>query len=349
MTLNYIGSKKSLLSFLEVPLKSLMTKDTIFLDGFAGTGIVGSHFHNMYNNITIANDLEYYSHIINYATLCVAYSDKLEKVINKINISLKTPQTIDAYNLIANNYSPKGDEERMFWTEENAVKCDYTRYLIDRMIEMKEIDIYEYKFIVASLLLAMDKVANTASVYGAFLKKFKQSALKSLVIVPIHTNRKLNKLNKVYNVDINSDEILNNNYDIVYLDPPYNERQYSSNYHPLNYIAHYDKLLEIYGKTGLIKNYNKSQYCNKKSALDNLTNLVHNLKTKHILLSYNNEGIMDIIKVKELLVSNGQVILYKKKYKKFKSQITQEDENVFEYLFHCTKSNDKTYKELIID
>ena len=69
MTLNYIGSKKSLLSFLEVPLKSLMTKDTIFLDGFAGTGIVGSHFHNTYNNITIANDLEYYSHIINYATL----------------------------------------------------------------------------------------------------------------------------------------------------------------------------------------------------------------------------------------------------------------------------------------
>jgi adenine-specific DNA-methyltransferase len=349
MTLNYIGSKKSLLSFLEVPLNNIITHKSIFLDGFAGTGIVSSYFHNKYNNITISNDLEYYSYIINFATLCVPYSDHLETIINIINNKIQVPQLIDDYNLISNNYSPKGPDERMFWTEENAIKCDYTHYLLNCMIEEKEITVNEHKFIIASLLLAMDKVANTASVYGAYLKKFKQSALKSIILIPIHTNKYLNNKNIVYNTDINSDTILNNKYDIVYLDPPYNERQYSANYHPLNYIAKYDKRLEIYGKTGLIKNYNKSMYCNKKSAINNLAQLINNLQTTHILLSYNNEGIMDINKVKELLINLGQVILYKKKYKKFKSQIVQENQQVYEYLFHCIKSNNKSFSEIIID
>jgi adenine-specific DNA-methyltransferase len=349
MTLNYIGSKKSLLSFLEIPLSNIITKNSILLDGFAGTGIVGSYFHNKYNNITIANDLEYYSYIINYATLCIPYSDNIKTIIEIINNKLNTSLLIDKYNLITNNYSPKGNDMRMFWTEENATKCDYTRYLLDNMLEEKEITNEEHKFVIASLLLAMDKVANTASVYGAYLKKFKKSALKQLVLHPIHTNKKLNNKNIVHNNDINSEQILNNKYDIVYLDPPYNERQYSSNYHPLNYIAMYNESLELYGKTGLIKNYNKSQYCNKKSAIDNLTYLINNLKTKHILLSYNNEGIMDINKVKQLLINQGDVILYKKKYKKFKSQSVQEDEQVYEYLFHCNKSENKTFKEIIID
>jgi adenine-specific DNA-methyltransferase len=69
--------------------------------------------------------------------------------------------------------------------------------------------------------LASDKVANIASVYGAYLKKFKKSALKNLVLKPIHKNTIKNKRNKVYNEDIIN--ILNKDkYDLVYLDPPYN-------------------------------------------------------------------------------------------------------------------------------
>jgi adenine-specific DNA-methyltransferase len=134
----------------------------------------------------------------------------------------------------------------------------------------------------------------------------------------------------------------------VISDPPYNNRQYSANYHPLNYIAHYDKKLEIYGKTGLIKNYNKSLYCNKISAIDMLQELINKLKTKHILLSYNNEGIMNFEKIKELLIKKGKVILYKKKYKKFKSNSKQENEDIFEYLFHCEVSNNSSYSEIIV-
>jgi adenine-specific DNA-methyltransferase len=200
----------------------------------------------------------------------------------------------------------------------------------------------------------MDKLANTASVYGAFLKKFKSSAQESFKLIPIHTNQTLNENNQAYNFDINSENILNKEYYIVYLDPPYNQRQYSANYHPLNFIAKYDNKIEIYGKTGLIKDSNKSKYCQKSNAYESLENLVKNLKTKHILLSYNNEGIIEFDKIKELLSSLGNVILYKKVYKKFKSNEKQENENVYEYLFHLEKKDNinpkkKNYKEVLVE
>jgi adenine-specific DNA-methyltransferase len=77
MTLNYIGSKKKLIDFINIPISKIVSntkKDIVFLDGFAGTGIVGSYFHNKYNFNIIANDLEYYSYIINHSLLCVKYS-----------------------------------------------------------------------------------------------------------------------------------------------------------------------------------------------------------------------------------------------------------------------------------
>ena len=389
MSFNYIGSKKSLIDFLDIPIKKIVESNKTkikFLDGFAGTGIVGSSFHSKYNFNIISNDLEYYSYIINYSLLCVEYSDKLNDIILKLNnnINNKLWSVSLTHTLISTNYSPKGEMKRMYWTTENAEKCDYIMEQLDIMLN-KTIDNNMYIYLKGCLLAAMDEVANTACVYGAYLKKFKKSALKSLTLKPLHTNKKMNSNeigyeignelgneidneidNIIYNNDINSDTILNQTYDICYLDPPYNERQYSSNYHPLNYIAMYDSNITIYGKTGLIKDYNKSKYCNK-SALLTLTELITKLKTKHILLSYNNEGIIDIEKIKTLLLNEGDVILYKKIYKKFKSEkkIVEivEDKisldkvtTVYEYLFHCTKkiskissiTKDNKYSEIII-
>ena len=350
MTFNYIGSKKSLINFLDIPISKLVKdKEIVMLDGFAGTGIVGSSFHNKYSNISIvANDLEYYSYVINYSLICVPYTDKLKDIINDINIKLENPKKKKNYNLISLNYTPLGNDKRMFWTEENGILCDYYKYLIDKLLTKNIINKSEYLFLLACLLSAMDKVANTASVYGAYLKSFKSSAKEKIKIIPIHTNQKINILNKVFNNDINSDIILNQTFDIAYLDPPYNQRQYSANYHPLNYIAKYDNTIEIYGKTGLLKNSNKSKYSQKINALEALTHLINNLKTKHILLSYNNEGIIEFDKIKELLISKGNVILYKKEYKKFKSNENQENENVYEYLFHLEINKNNSFEEIII-
>jgi adenine-specific DNA-methyltransferase len=357
MSFNYIGSKKGLIDFIDIPIKKIIDKNgknLTFFDGFAGTGIVGQSFHNKYNFKIIANDMEYYSYIINYALLCSVYSDKLEKIINELNTELNDnmiEKNIMNYQLISLNYSLNGDMKRMFWTGSNAMKCDYIVYRIKTMLNNNTIVENEYNFLMASLLSAMDKRANTASVYGAFLKKFKESSIKDLVLIPIHTNKNLNPNNIVFNLDINSDVIYNEQYDICYLDPPYNNRQYSANYFPLNYIAKYGDNLVINDKTktGLLVNYNRSKYSQSSDALKMFNHLINNLKTKHILLSYNNEGIMKLDDIKKTLTANGKVILYKKVYKKFKSNINQQNEKVYEYLFHLEKSDEQSYNEIVIN
>jgi adenine-specific DNA-methyltransferase len=113
----------------------------------------------------------------------------------------------------------------MYFTDENAKKCDAIRQKIENWKSERKITEDEYYFLLASLIESIDKVANTASVYGAFLKKFKKSALNSLILQPAEFYLN-DKEHKVFNEDINQ-LILKTSHDVVYLDPPYNHRQYS--------------------------------------------------------------------------------------------------------------------------
>jgi adenine-specific DNA-methyltransferase len=134
----------------------------------------------------------------------------------------------------------------MYFSDENAGKCDAIRQKIETWKQEEKINDNEYYFLLASLLESTDKVANTASVYGAFLKKLKTSALKPLNLIP--ADYYLNEQEHcVFNENIN-ELIKSTSHDVVYLDPPYNERQYSANYHLLETIARYDNPI-IRGKT----------------------------------------------------------------------------------------------------
>jgi adenine-specific DNA-methyltransferase len=342
-TLNYIGSKKSLLNFIDHVFIEISENFNVeqynqikFLDGFAGSGVVGKFFNSKYNFIVYSNDLEYYSWIINYSLIKVNYSEKLANIINNLNLITK-PMDTTKYSLITLNYSESGAEKRKFWTVSNAEKADGIIECIKNMLSVNSITIDEYYFLLGSLISSFDKVANTASVYGAYLKKYKTSSLKTFNISPIHTiNSIVNfEQNKVFNLDINSNIITDEIYDIVYLDLPYNSRQYSTNYHPLNFIAKYDSLIIPYGKTGLIKNSNKSNYSIKKNVLETFQNLIESLNTKYIMVSYNNEGLMNSKEIIKILKTKGQTTLYKYEYKKFKSQITQTNTTVYEHLYLC--------------
>ena len=358
--LNYIGSKKSLLDFIDTTVISKInsdvntdTKNIKFLDGFAGSGVVSKYFNSKYNYITFSNDMEYYSYILNYSNLKINYSDRLGDIIKTLNTLTGDINNINQDCLITNEFSPSGSCKRMFWTTENTLKADaIINYIKDTK---NNITPDEYIFILGSIITSLDRVANTASVYGAYLKEFKKSALKPLILLPVHTN--INITNREYNIvnnmNINSDEILNQVYDIVYLDPPYNERQYSSNYSPLNYIAMYSNTVETYGKTGLIRNYNKSKYCSKSTASIEFTDLINRLNTQYLLISYNNEGIIPKEDFINILSKKGKVTLYKYEYKKFKSEkkdkeIKKPNNNVFEYLYLCNVGKTGFYEEKII-
>ena len=158
-------------------------------------------------------------------------------------------------------------------------------------------------------------MANTASVYGAFLKKFKASALKPFEMKPLRLTNHVTQC-MAYWEDANQviDEI---KCDVLYLDPPYNHRQYGANYHVLETIAAYDQPT-LKGVTGM-RDYQRSLYCRQESAGEALTNLIGKARTKHILMSYNDEGVLSMDEVNRILGSRGQVTTFTERYSRFKA------------------------------
>jgi len=356
--MNYIGSKLSLLGFLEESIKKVVDEDcNTFCDLFAGTGIVGSHFKRKGFKI-VANDIQYYSYVLNRHYIGNHKELTFSKLIKEIP-ELKKTETKTRKNVVCSylsnlkpvkgyiykNYCPGGTkysaEPRQYFSDENGMLCDAIRQKIENWRERDLISENEYYFLVTSLIESIDKYANTASVYGAFLKKLKKTARNSLVLKPAELI--INEQDhEVYNDDIN--EIVGKvKGDILYLDPPYNHRQYATNYHILETIAKYDKP-RTHGKTGL-RDYKKqkSLYCSRTQVKGAFRDLILKAKAKYIFLSYNNEGLMTSGDIKEIMGLRGKYGYFTKEYGRFKADKSENRnfraEKTTEYLHYVVCSS----------
>lgn len=360
--MNYIGSKYTLSSFIEKIIKDILSlnhderewKELIFADLFAGTGIVGENFKKLGCTV-ISNDIQYYSYCkinasilnddeLNFEKLEKLYPE-LKNTKNKKEYVLKKLNSLNGKKgFIYNNYCLGGTENkefpRLYFSDENGMLCDAIRLEIENLKKQHLITNNEYFYLISVLIEAIDAVANTVSVYGAFLKKLKKTALKPLTLKPLEIIIN-NKSNKVYNQDINK-LILELSGDILYLDPPYNHRQYSANYHLLETIAKYDNPI-ITGKTGL-RDYKqqRSKYCLKKEAKKAFEDLIKNANFKYIFLSYNCEGIIPIDEIKKIMSKYGKYVFFEKNYKRFKADKTEtrnyKKDSTIEYI-HCLIKN----------
>ena len=331
--MNYIGSKLSLMDFLEQSIRQVIPKDNnlTFCDLFAGTGAVGIHFKKLGYKI-IANDIQYYSYVLNRHYVGNHKPLKFKKLQGEIK-NLKKSKITERKNIVCEylqnlegidgfvyqNYCPNHTtgEQRLYFTSANGKKCDAIREKIEYWHKQKLINDDEYFYLLAALLEAMDKHANTASVYGAFLKKFKKSADKSLSLQPLPLYENDND-HKIFNADVNHiiKEIAP---DILYLDPPYNTRQYSANYHVLETIARNDKP-QVKGKTGLRDwSEQKSDYSSRSKVKQAFADLIKNAKAKYIFLSYNNEGLMSLNDIKEIMGSRGKYGYFTQNHNRFKA------------------------------
>lgn len=335
--MNYIGSKHKLSDFIQSAIHDVVGKDLsrhVFCDLFAGTGIVGRKMKPDVKQV-ISNDLEYYSYVLN-------------KNYIENNHPMSTQPYLDALNalegkagMIFEEYSENGRAGRLYFSEENGKKIDAVRQQIEQWKQQDEITDAMYYFLLASLLESADKVANTASVYGAFLKKLKKSAQKKLVIEPATYDCTNSQNNRVYNQDSNQ-LIREITGDILYLDPPYNHREYGANYHLLNTIAIYDSF-EPKGVTGL-RDYQRSDYCKKSTVEASFEELINNARFQFIFLSYNNEGLMSPTLIKEIMERYGQYTLFTTDYQRFKADKTENRNHkataTREYLHVLTKWRD---------
>ena len=179
--MNYIGSKLKLCqNFIPSTIESVCGKDLsskIFCDIFAGTGIVGRTFKSSVKKV-ISNDIEYYSYVLNKN-----YIENHKPIENKQLFidELNALPLVDT-GFIYRNYCIGGGGNRQYFSDYNGKKIDTMRIAIENWKEEKRISDPLYYFLLCSILECADKVANTASVYGSYLKNLKKTAQKELVL-----------------------------------------------------------------------------------------------------------------------------------------------------------------------
>lgn len=327
--MNYIGSKYKLCQdFLPSAIKSVCGNDLsqkVFCDIFAGTGIVGRTFRPLVKQI-IANDIEYYSYVLNrnFIGNSIEIQNK-ESAIAELNSLMPSVK-----GFIYRNYCRGGQGERQYFSDINGMRIDACRQKVEEWKEQGAVSEDLYYFLICSIIECADKVANTASVYGAYLKHIKKTAQKDFVITPAEFIAD-HKKNKVYNG--NANELIEHiEGDILYLDPPYNARQYGANYHLLNTIAEY-KPFTPQGKTGLRKYY-RSKYCSHNTVQAEFEQLIRDARFKFIFLSYNNEGLMSVDEVRNTMSRYGHYDLLQTDYHRFKadSNRANKSDSTIEYL-----------------
>lgn len=336
--MRFIGSKTKLLDNIDSILSNHIDgTEERFVDLFAGSNSVGLYFKNRYE--IFSNDLMYFSTIIAKATIENNYIPEFKR-LKKIEIDdpfkYFNAVNLDSYpgGFITKNYSP-ANSERMYFSVNNAKKIDFIRTTIEQWKKDNLILSNEYFYLLNSLIQAVPYISNITGTYGAYLKKWDKRALKDLELEPVNIiDNGYN--NKVFNED-SVKLVMKLKGDIVYIDTPYNSRQYAPSYHILETIAKYDNP-EIHGITGL-RDYHeeRSAFSIKGKAKQAMRDLLKNLNFKHALLSYSTDGIIpeaELLEIIEEASVEGSVEIHRINYRKYKSKVKSNNDNLFELLYY---------------
>ena len=319
----YTGSKYQLSNWIVDLIRDNCEGDS-FCDLFAGTAIMSKQMLDNVQEIYI-NDFLYSNEVIYRAFFEQADFDNVKLCALK-NEFLKKDISEIAENYVSKNFGGK------FFSYNDSLRIGYIREQIeiDNNLNKKEKHI-----LLASLLYSLDKAANTVGHYDAYIKgKTINDSFAFDLIEPYEfKNKKLH----ISRLDAN---ILAKNIscDIVYIDPPYNSRQYSRFYHVLENITKWEKP-ELFGVACKPKPENMSEYC-KRSATKTFEELISSLNCKYIVVSYNNtynsrssssRNKISLEDIQRILENKGAISIFEKEHP----------------YFNAGKSNLANHKELI--
>lgn len=321
----YLGNKYKLLPFISEIVKKECSNILSFADIFAGTGSVSSLFSS---KEIITNDLLYSNYISN-----VAWFGSQQYDYNKIADYIIEYNNCEVHeeNYMTDNFA------NTYFSYSDCSKIGFIRDDIESKYEKDIINDREKAILITSLIYAMDKIANTCGHYDSYIKNNNFKNILKLAIPQVSNSN--NQFNQNFNCDAN--KLVRNIYaDLIYIDPPYNSRQYSDAYHLLENISRWQKP-KVYGTAKKMdREHIKSKYCTKE-ATSVFEDLIKNINSRYILFSYNNmsnkgnersNAKINDIDIMDILQAKGKVKIFSTDFRAFtagKSSIVDNVERIF--------------------
>jgi adenine-specific DNA-methyltransferase len=339
--MRYIGNKTKLLSFLNDKIQKLEIVPGIAHDAFAGTAAVGRELKARGWTVH-SSDLMTYSYVMQRAYVVASEADGLERLAAAVrSVSHATgpadrlaaaadylsTQVAPNDGFFARHFGPAGG--RMYFTDENARRIDAARTVLHDWYVGGLVDDDTFYVLLAAIIEGADRVANTAGVYAAFIKHWQPNARRDFTVVaelPVPaSSRSVAHLADAAEVAGGLGEI-----DLLYVDPPYNSRQYAGYYHVPELIARgwFDDEVALRGKTGLIDDEDqRSAWCSRRHAPDALRALLAATGAEHVLVSYNSEGVIPNTELRGILrdaAVDGREKRFAKRYKRYRADSDRE-------------------------
>ena len=354
--ITYLGNKRRLLEHIEKEIlliaEKLNCQKLVCTDLFSGSGIVARMLKKYSSNL-IVNDLENYSAVINGCYLInkkdfpvQEYSALKSKIEGLCSIE-KIP------GIISQNYAPQNDKdiqkgERVFYTRQNALLIDTYRKLIDDVVKEEPLK----KFFLAPLITEASIHVNTSGVFKGFYKDkntgigcFGASGKNALSRIfgkielktPVFSNFESGL--EIFQKDAVALSKELKNLDITYLDPPYNQHPYGSNYFMLNLILKNKLDANISKVSGIVQNWNRSVFNKPYAALSSMEEIISGISSKYVIISYNSEGFISFDQMSGMLKKYGNLKTVEIKYNTFRGSrnLKNRDIHVREYLFVLEK------------
>lgn len=347
----YIGNKRSLLDpirdAVELAQSHLGGRKMRVLDAFSGSGVV-SRLLRRYSRELVVNDIEDYARVVSscYLTNRSDYPEALVlEEVRRLNNEVLDEGHGEGF--IQRLYSPNREEQitvedRVFYTRENARRLDRYRSLIGDLPTSIQ------NLLLGPLLSKASIHANTAGVFKGFYKdrqsgigRFGGTGRDALtrILAPITLEPPVLSQYEcdveVFQMDANLLVDKVGEFDLAYLDPPYNQHPYGSNYFMLNLLVNYEEPTEISRVSGIPVDWRRSDYNVRSRALDRLTSLVSSIDARFVLISYNDEGFISPVEMRRMLESVGTTNEFQLRYATYRGSRNLRDRSIHvtEHLF----------------
>lgn len=355
--MRYIGNKTRLLSFIRDRIARLGLAPGHAHDAFAGTAAVARALKSDGWRVT-SSDLMTYSYVLQRAYVVASRPPsfaQLGRHDRVVGTALRAARGSGASHLetvatflsrgvepvhgfISSHFAPAGG--RMFFSDANAVRIDAARARLHEWHRAQWISDDAYYLLLAAIIEGADRVANTAGVYAAYIKQWQPNALRPFTLAvetPVASRR---RCAAAVGDAVDVARAIGRT-DLLYVDPPYNERQYSGYYHVPEILARgwFDATPVLRGKTGLLGSSahdgngapatatQRSDWCSRRRAPDALRELLAATGARHVLVSYNSEGVIRDTDLRAALrdaASDGVVRRFVRRYRRYRADSDRE-------------------------